>query len=200
MESVRGSSLRRAVSLSNAKSPGKFYYIKGETCCNHVPPLYSTGTHCLIEWDEPGSPVSIVERKNVKAVDGDSELSIGDVCSVRCRERSKWVEYPGKLLAQGLRKEMELEMARLDNLATSSDEEEEECGEASSRSAKKTGQAVATTKRASDEEEERGEANSRSAKKTGQAVATRKRANPTTTDDEAGEQAPKKRRQIVSGS
>lgn len=65
MESIRVSSLRLAVSLSN---------------------VHSTGTHCLIEWDEPGSPVSIVERKNVKAVDDNSELNVGDMCSVRCRE------------------------------------------------------------------------------------------------------------------
>ena len=48
------------------------------------------------------------------------------MCTVRCRERGKWIEYPGKLLAQGSKKEMELELARLDNLESSSDEDEED--------------------------------------------------------------------------
>lgn len=61
-------------------------------------------------------------------------------------------------------------MARLDNLGTSSDEEES------------------------------ADASSQPAKETGKAVETRKRVNPATDDDEAGEQAPNKRRQIVSGS
>ena len=67
-------------------------------------------THCLIEWEEPNTPVSIVERMNVKSVDGDSEPNVGDMCLVRCREQSRWVEYPGKLLAIGSKKEMKLEI------------------------------------------------------------------------------------------
>lgn len=68
---------------------------------------FSTGSHCLVEWDEPNNPVSVVERKNVIKVGG---ISIGDMYSVRCRERGKWVEYPGKLLSQGSKREMELQM------------------------------------------------------------------------------------------
>ena len=83
-----------------------------------------TGTHCLIEWDEPNNPVSIIDRKNVKSVDGESEPDVGEICSVRCCERSRWVEYPGKLLAVGS-KEMEQEMAWLDDLGSSDDEDEE---------------------------------------------------------------------------
>ena len=46
----------------------------------------------------------------MKSVDGDSEPDVGDMCLVRCRERSWWVEYLGKLLAIGS-KEMILEVA-----------------------------------------------------------------------------------------
>lgn len=66
-----------------------------------------------------------MERKNVVSV---GEVSIGDMCSVRCRERGKWVEYPGKLLAQGSKREMELQMLQLDNLESSS--EDDECDQA----------------------------------------------------------------------
>lgn len=31
-------------------------------------------THCLVEWDEPNTPVSIMERMNVKTIGGDSAL------------------------------------------------------------------------------------------------------------------------------
>ena len=82
-----------------------------------------TGSDCLIEWDELNNPVSVVDRKNVKSVDGDSEPDVGEMCSIRCCERSRWVEYPGKLLAVGS-KEMELEMARLDDLGLSDGEDE----------------------------------------------------------------------------
>ena len=61
----------------------------------------------------------------MKSVDGESEPDVGEMCSVRCRERSRWVEYPGKLLAVGSKKEMEQEMARLDDLGSSDDKDEE---------------------------------------------------------------------------
>lgn len=47
--------------------------------------------------DEPNTPVSIMERMNVTTVGGDSALGVRDICSVRCRERSRLVEYSGKL-------------------------------------------------------------------------------------------------------
>ena len=97
--------------------------------------LLFTGTHRLIEWDEPNNPVSIVDRKNMKSSDGDSEPDVGEMCSVRCREQSKWVKYPGKLLAVGSKEEMELEMVWLDNLG-SSDDEDEESTQATSEAAK----------------------------------------------------------------
>jgi hypothetical protein len=40
----------------------------------------------------------------VKSVDGDSELGIRDMCLVRYCKRSRWVEYPDKLLAIGSKK------------------------------------------------------------------------------------------------
>ena len=43
-----------------------------------------------------------------------------------CHEWGKWTEYPGKLLAQGSKKEMELELAQLDNLELSNDEDKED--------------------------------------------------------------------------
>jgi hypothetical protein len=94
------------------------WYLKVNGACLQSRPIYldrilflCIDTHCLIEWDEPNTPVSIMERMNVKSVDGDSELGIGDMCLVRCRERSRWVEYPGKLLAMGSKKEMKLAIA-----------------------------------------------------------------------------------------
>ena len=81
-----------------------------------------TATHCLIEWNEPNSPISVVEMKNVVWLQSDREPQIGDSCIVKLRERSKPVEYPGRLLAIGSKKEMELEMSRLDNLDWSDDD------------------------------------------------------------------------------
>lgn len=82
----------------------------------------TTATHCLIEWNEPNSPISVVEKKNVLWLQGDKEPQIGDNCVVKLRERSKTVEYPGKLLAIGSKKKMELEMSRLDNLDCSDED------------------------------------------------------------------------------
>ena len=48
---------------------------------------------------------------------------IGDNCIVKVRERSKTVEYSGKLLATGSKKEMKLEMSRMDNFAESDEDE-----------------------------------------------------------------------------
>ena len=39
---------------------------------------FCTGSHCLLEWDEPNNPVSVVERENVVSV---GEVSSGDVLS-----------------------------------------------------------------------------------------------------------------------
>ena len=55
----------------------------------------------------------------VKSIDGDSEP---DVCLVKCCERSRWVEYPGKLLAIGSKKEMILEVANNRESAQASSE------------------------------------------------------------------------------
>ena len=71
----------------------------------------NTDTHCLIEWDEPNTPTSIVEMINVKSVDSDSEPEVGDMCLVRRCEWSRWIEYPGKLLAIGSKKEMKVVIA-----------------------------------------------------------------------------------------
>ena len=74
----------------------------------------------------------------MKSVDGDSEPDVGEMCSIRCRERSRWVEYPGKLLAVGSKKEMELEMARLDDLGSSDGDGEDEEGAQVTSEAEKT--------------------------------------------------------------
>ena len=63
-----------------------------------------------------------MERMNVKSIDGDSEVGIGDMCLVRCRERSRWVEYPGKLLAVGSKKEMKLAITENRETAQASSE------------------------------------------------------------------------------
>lgn len=69
--------------------------------------------------------MSVVERKNVVSVGG---VSIGEMCSVRCRELGKWVQYPGKLLSQGSKREMELQMVQLDDPESGS--EDDECAQA----------------------------------------------------------------------
>ena len=69
--------------------------------------------------------MSVVERKNIVSIGG---VSIGEMCSVRCRERGKWVQYPGKLLSQGSKREMELQMVQLDDPESGS--EDDECAQA----------------------------------------------------------------------
>ena len=64
----------------------------------------------------------------MKSFDGDSELSIGDMCLVRCRERSRWVEYPGKLLAMGSKKDMKLAITNNRETAQASSEKVSEIG------------------------------------------------------------------------
>ena len=56
------------------------------------------GSHCLVEWDEPGKPYSIVENKQVK---GFEDVSVGDMCSVGLCRGVKSIYYDAKLLATG---------------------------------------------------------------------------------------------------
>ena len=67
----------------------------------------------------------------MKSVDGDSETDVWVISSVGCCEQSRWIKYPGKLLAVGS-KEMELKMAQLDDLCSSDGEDEEITSEAES--------------------------------------------------------------------
>lgn len=59
-------------------------------------------THCLVEWEEDGNPRNVVQKKNVKSLDGDGDnLKEGEACSVRIREGSKMVAYGAKLIGIG---------------------------------------------------------------------------------------------------
>ena len=51
-----------------------------------------------------------------------------ETCSLRCQEWGKWVEYTGKLLAQGSKSEMELQTLQLDNPSNSEDDEHDQAG------------------------------------------------------------------------
>ena len=56
----------------------------------------TSGSHCLVEWLEEGSPRSVVEKKKVVWIAG-----IGQTCEVRITERSKTALYKAKLIACG---------------------------------------------------------------------------------------------------
>ncbi len=60
------------------------------------------GSHCVVEWDGPGSPRNVVLTKSVSGLgDNPQEFGIGDVCDVRIRQRAKMVPYKATLLAIG---------------------------------------------------------------------------------------------------
>ena len=59
------------------------------------------GSHCLVEWDEPGNPRNVVDRKKVKPLNLDAGLQIGELCSVTIRQGSKVASYTAKLLGTG---------------------------------------------------------------------------------------------------
>ena len=52
----------------------------------------TTGSHCLVQWDEPGKPYSVVENKYVKGF-GEESVSVGDMCSVGFRRGVKMTFY-----------------------------------------------------------------------------------------------------------
>ena len=60
--------------------------------------LKPSHTQCLVEWQESGSPVSVVASKQV--ADGDT-VKFGDLCTVNVREGSKTVGYTAKILGMG---------------------------------------------------------------------------------------------------
>ena len=62
--------------------------------------LLQKGSHCAVEWDEPGNPRSMVSSKNVTGVKGE-EYEVGGVCCVGVREGSKMVTYNAKVLGIG---------------------------------------------------------------------------------------------------
>ena len=49
---------------------------------------------------------------------------VSEMCLVRCHEQSRWVEYPGKLLAVGSKKEMKLVITENRETAQASSETE----------------------------------------------------------------------------
>ena len=81
---------------------------------------FSTGSHCLIEWDEPNNPASVVERMLFRLVGSVSE---------RCAQLGAVSGGSGSsTLSQGSKREMELQMLRLDD--PESDSEDDECAQA----------------------------------------------------------------------
>ena len=95
-------SMRVGYSLSQLK--GKITSVHTISTCIQQDIFVYVATHCLIEWDETNSPISVVERKNVVSLQSVRDPQIGDNCIVKVRERSKTVEYLGKLLATGNKK------------------------------------------------------------------------------------------------
>ena len=53
-----------------------------------------------MEWDEPGNPRNVVQRKTVTGKT-DGGLKVGDLCDVQIREGSKKSCYQAKLLGIG---------------------------------------------------------------------------------------------------
>lgn len=53
-----------------------------------------------MQWDEPGNPCNVVQRKCVSAR-GNAALEEGDMYDVKLHEESKQSCYPAKLLGIG---------------------------------------------------------------------------------------------------
>ena len=62
--------------------------------------LTRKGSHCAVEWDEPGNPRSVVLTKNVTGMSGE-DYEVGDVCKVRIREGSKMSVYEATVIGIG---------------------------------------------------------------------------------------------------
>lgn len=60
-------------------------------------------SHCAVEWDEEGKPVSVVMAKDVKSVEneGHGNLIVGDVCQVSVKKGNKTFTYNATLLGIG---------------------------------------------------------------------------------------------------
>lgn len=59
----------------------------------------AAGSHCLVEWVEPGAPCSVVPMKQVKPNKGD--VTIGEICKVGFRQGVKMSYYDAKILGIG---------------------------------------------------------------------------------------------------
>ena len=62
--------------------------------------LTQKGSHCAVEWNEPGNPQSVVLTKTVSGVGGDG-FEVGDECNVRVREGGKMVVYKATVIGCG---------------------------------------------------------------------------------------------------
>ena len=62
--------------------------------------LVKKGSHCAVEWEEPGSPRSVVQSKDVSGKAG-GDFDVGDVCSVNVRNGSKITTYMATVLGIG---------------------------------------------------------------------------------------------------
>lgn len=60
-------------------------------------------THCLIEWNEPGKPMSVVMMKSVRCLENEDPLTIGvgDVCTVDFKQGAKKFKYSARVLGVG---------------------------------------------------------------------------------------------------
>ena len=58
------------------------------------------GSHCLVEWDEPGNPRNVVPTKTVTGK-GDGGLTVGNLCDVEIRKGSKKSCFQAKLIGIG---------------------------------------------------------------------------------------------------
>lgn len=55
-----------------------------------------------MEWDEPGKPRNVVQRKCVLSKDGEgNSLTVGEMYDVQVQMGSKKARYPAKVLGIG---------------------------------------------------------------------------------------------------
>jgi protease II len=61
-----------------------------------------TESHGVVEWDEPGNPCNVVQKKYLHEYSSDNvepqKFAVGELCKVQVCEGAKMVTYKAKLL------------------------------------------------------------------------------------------------------
>ena len=63
--------------------------------------LHAERSHCLVEWDEEGNPLTVVLYSAVSCRKGENDVQVGDECIVTVKEGTKKVDYKVKLAGIG---------------------------------------------------------------------------------------------------